>query len=350
MAATESRRLDGSFARARRHLKLLEAVPGQQGEGAVREPPEILPILLRIAALLERSPEDELDLGVLTAGRRALPGREIVGLAAQRAVDVGLLLVARGGQDRVPDLAEQELDLQAGCLDLLEQGGRVGAVGSSAVLGHLAVLGRIGHERVGGRLDPCEAASDAAPAPGRNGHLRDEGIVAAGIEQHQPEPPQAFDRMEHEIERDGLELHVVVGGEPRVGRDQEVAAGQLQPVPGKEDQRQLRRARLTSECLQRLQEGRATDVPAQLDPGEPDPAQGCRHGLRVVVGIGEGGGVLVGRVADHESDPRTLVRIRPPAPRQRQGEQHDQPEGGPALPMHPLSAAACRPGSTQPGG
>ena len=163
----------------------------------------------------ERGVEIGLGQAVSACGRRdrflrlgrRIAGHEIDRRRAERAVDERLLPPLGRLQHFVAHRAEQEIDLEAGCLDVFEQ--RLGerAVLRVAVVGGRALLGGVGDERLPRRLDAREAAADRALRRARL-HLRRERIVAAGVEHDEAEQRRALDGAHDARERHRLVLDV----------------------------------------------------------------------------------------------------------------------------------------------
>ena len=85
-------------------------------------------------------------------------------------------------------------------------------------------------------------------------HLLLERIVAAGIEQHEPQLARAADRRDHLLQRHRLRFGIVVGGELGVGRNQIIDAADLHAVAGIIDHGPIRLLGLAAEMAQRGEE------------------------------------------------------------------------------------------------
>jgi hypothetical protein len=70
-------------------------------------------------------------------------------------------------------------------------------------------------------------------------HRVGEGVVAAGIEDHEPQPPGGLERLEHPIERNGLVLDVEITRQLRIRRHEVVYSVDLDAMPGKIDHRDI---------------------------------------------------------------------------------------------------------------
>jgi hypothetical protein len=209
-------------------------------------------------------------------------------MALQRAIGVGLLPAGGRLHHVVTHETEQLVDLDIGYRDALHDGDREGTVVALAVERGLSVLGRIHHERRSRHLDLAEAAADRTGADGaarrrglrrhrvrRRGaaHLRRGRIVAAGVEQDQLELLRAFDRHHHLFERHRLELHVAVGGELGVHRDEIVHPVHLDAVAGVVDHRPIGLLSLVREGAQRIDQLLARGVAGERHCLETDGAQ-----------------------------------------------------------------------------
>lgn len=136
------------------------------------------------------------------------------------------------------------------CSPICAQRLGVGAVGAFAVLGDAAGTGRIVDQRAARRLDPRQAARNRAEAAG-------EGIVAAGVEQHQIDAGlRVFHVVEHRLQAEALLRDVLLAFDQRVDRRQVVLAADLQAVAGIEEQRDLVGADQVAEFAERGQDER----------------------------------------------------------------------------------------------
>src|ERR1035438_5158484 len=94
-------------------------------------------------------------------------------------------------------------------------------LGSAAVERGLAVLGGIDDECSALRLDRRQSAADgAADCVQGPAHLVGEWVVAAGIEQDDPQLLRAVDCAQYLVHRSRFKTDVAVGRQPRVDRDQ----------------------------------------------------------------------------------------------------------------------------------
>jgi hypothetical protein len=123
----------------------------------------------------------------LSRHRRCRHQRDIA--AAKRPIDERLLPAVGHFQNLVPDPPESQANIETGNGEIFQNRRRERAVQAVAVIGRRAGLRGIGNQRVGaGRLDLAETrryrpgGGLALPA-----HRLDEGIVAAGIEDDQPQ-------------------------------------------------------------------------------------------------------------------------------------------------------------------
>src|SRR5208282_4586893 len=111
---------------------------------------------------------------------------EVQRLGAQRAVQERFLFALSFCYDLIAHLSEQEIDLKAGFLDVIEQGRCERAVSGCAVQRRGAAFCGICNEHVSLWLDIGEALAGPARAANGAGHMSDERIVTAGVEYHEP--------------------------------------------------------------------------------------------------------------------------------------------------------------------
>jgi hypothetical protein len=165
-------------------------------------------------------------------------------------------------------------------------------VAALAVLRQRPVLGGVGHERAEVRLDAAEPAHAARRCGER--------AVAAGVEDHQPEPGHALQLAQHGVERDGFEVDVGRCRQRGVRRDQVVAPADLDAVAGEEDDAQLRAARLRRHLAQGGTEAVEGEVRPQQNLIEPELLLQRRgDGCGVVHRVGEPPDLVFG-VADRQ--------------------------------------------------
>ena len=150
--------------------------------------------------------------------------------AAERAIDIRFLPVAGGLQDVVADESEGPAQIEARRRDMLDQGRRIGTVRAVAVERGQTSLGGEGDQRIGRcRLDPGEAAA-YGPRGDRSFHGVRKGIVAARIDDDEPQLPCRLDRQQNAVKRKCLVVDVGIALEPGVGRDQIIRAVDLDTV------------------------------------------------------------------------------------------------------------------------
>ncbi len=250
----------------------------------------------------------------------------------QRSVDERLLLAVGRGHDVVADVGEQEPDLEAGGLDILQQRRGERAVASRAVACGRAVARRVGDQDVVGRLHAGQPALDHARDPGHQ-HPAQERIVAAGIEDDKSQSRGVRDRPDHGLETDGLVRDVEVGCELGVDRDHPVLPGHLDPMAGEEDDRQLGAAGPAAEIDQGAAQVVVPGIGQRAD-GIAEPRQRRGHVAGVIDRIRQERNVLVGAVADDEGDARLGAHALA-ADQQRQKHRADQSREPQALPRAP---------------
>jgi len=132
----------------------------------------------------------------------------------ERTVDERLLPACRHLQDIVPDPPEGQPHVETGHGEILQHRRRERTVLAVAIIRRRAGLRRIGDQGIGaGRLDLAETGGHS---PGRDlalpAHRGDEGIVAAGIENDEPQAPGAVRRGHQPLQRDRLVVGVAVAG------------------------------------------------------------------------------------------------------------------------------------------
>lgn len=173
-------------------------------------------------------------------------------------------------------------------------------------------------------------------------HRIGEGVVAAGVQDHDLDPLGAVHRAEDQVQRHGLEVHVAVGCQGGVDGDQIVVPAHLHAVASVIDHGDIGAARVAGEGFQDLLE---LDLGQVLTSGhrEADLAQGLGHGRGVIGRIGQAPAMGIGRIADDQGDPR--LGQRPVSGHQQRGEAR-QKHGHVARQSHdhpPLSGHTTRP-------
>ena len=184
-----------------------------------------------------------------------------------------------------------------------DQCDRERAVLAVAIGGGRARLRRIGDQRVGaGRLDLGEAVADRARGH-RALHGLGKRIVAAGVENDEPQLLGRLDRDQHAVERERLVIDVGVALELGIHRDQIVGAVDLDAVAGIIDHGDIGIAGAVGEVAQRAPRLGRREILAGIDDIETGILQRRGDPRRVIDGIGERRDVLVG------------ANCRAPAPR-----------------------------------
>ena len=161
-------------------------------------------------------------------------------------------------------------------------------------------LGRIGDQDVrAGRLDLGQALPDRARS---NGALHGPGkrIVAAGVENHQPQLLGRLDRDQDAVEREAFVIDVGVAFQPRIDGDQVVPAIHLDTVAGVIDHRDIGIARTIGEVAQRATGLGRRQVAAGIDDIEAGLFQRRRDLGAIVNGIGQRRDISVGGIAQHQ--------------------------------------------------
>nr|UXE44367.1 hypothetical protein Hi04_10k_c209_00030 [uncultured bacterium] len=255
--------------------------------------------------------------------------REVDLVLGQRAVQERLLPALGRLHDVVADVAEKEADLQAGRLDMRQERGGVGTVRALAVVGRGAIARGIGDQHVVCGLDRGQSDRGQAAVADRTLNHGLEGIVAAGVQDDQPQPARARRRQHQRPQRDGLARGVNVVAQLGIDRHQPVLATRLQAVAGEVDDRQLGAARLASV----LEHGTADLLERAVEhgvDGETEPPERGGDCRRIGWRIGERRYVAIGAIADHQRD--ALLRARgqstsqhqhEPCPQDAQSETHD---------------------------
>ena len=152
------------------------------------------------------------------AGNARAANAQIV-VAQQRLVLVRPLPPPGGLEDARAHPPEQGADLQR-LLQVRQQGLGVRAVAPHPVRRRGSRRRRVGHQRLVQQLLLVEIAEAAAADAARRAHpphAPRQRIVAAGVENHHPQPGP-LGRPQHPVEVDGLVLHVGVALQLRVHR------------------------------------------------------------------------------------------------------------------------------------
>ena len=161
-------------------------------------------------------------------------------------------------------------------------------------------LGRIGDQDVrAGRLDLGEALPDR-PRSHCPLHGPGKRIVAAGVENNQPQLLGRLDRDQDAVEREAFVVDVGVAFQPRIDGDQVVAAVHLDAVAGVIDHRDIGIARTIGEIAQRATGLGRRQVAAGIDDVEAGVLQRSRDFGAVVNRIGQRCDILVVGIAQHQ--------------------------------------------------
>ena len=183
---------------------------------------------------------------------------------------------------------------------MVRQRRRERAVLAVAIGGRRAGLGRIGDQDVrAGRLDLGETLPDRARSD-RALHGPGKRIVAAGVENHQPQLLGRLDRDQDAVEREAFVIDVGVAFQPRIDGNQVVPAIHLDAVAGVIDHRDIGIARAVGEIAQRATGFGRRQVAAGIDDVEAGVFQRRRDLGAVVNRIGQRCDILVGGIAQHQ--------------------------------------------------
>ena len=229
----------------------------------------------------------------------------------------------------LPDPGQHLADLQARGVYVLQQGGRERAVRTLAVQRHVVRLGGIGDQGADAAADPRQPAADGGRAgrPHAARQVARQRIVAAGIQQHDVGARLALQLIEDGVQLDCLEIQVRLVLQLGIHRHQVVGAAHLQPVPGVEEQPDIRTAQGAGELPDQILGAVAVEVDA-LQHLEVEAAQHFRDGAAVIRRVRQDGGVLIGAVADHQGDPA------PFGARGCAGGGEQKNESDPCQPLH----------------
>ena len=133
-------------------------------------------------------------------------------------------------------------------------------------------------------------------------HGLGERVVAAGVENDQPQLPRRLDDIQEAIERDRFVKGIDVALQHGIDRNEIVDALDLDAVAGEIDDGEIGTARVIGKIAQRAAHLDGLEVELEIDGFETGAPEHFRHGGRVVGGVGERRHRLIGGVADHERD------------------------------------------------
>ena len=239
------------------------------------------------------------------------------GVATERPVDERLLPPPRALQHLVANPAKRQAKVEARCRQMIEERGRKRAVRAVAVASDRAGLGGERNQRVRRRgLDLGKAAAHRTRGDTARHPLR-KRVVAAGIENDEPQPFRRIYRLENPVQRDRLVLDVEIALQPGICRDQEIRAVHLDAVTGVIDHRHVGIRGNRSKVAHRPPHLGHAEIPAQLHDIETHPFEDVADGGRVVVGIGQPRDALV---VGHAKDQRHPLVSQ----RGRRRDQHPQ--------------------------
>ena len=236
----------------------------------------------------------------LSRHRRCRHQRDIA--AAERPIDERLLPAVGRLQNLVPDPAESEANIETGNGEIFQNRRRERAVLAIAVVRRRAGLRGIGDQGVGaGRLDLAETrryrAGGGLALPA---HRLDEGIVAAGIEDDQPQALCAVSRRNQPLQRYRLVLGVAVAGQARIDRNEVIDAADFETMAGVIDDGNIGLIGDRLELADRALEFEVTDIDQGIDRVEAGVAEHLGDRVRVPRWIGQLRNGLVARIADDQ--------------------------------------------------
>ena len=163
-------------------------------------------------------------------------------------------------------------------------------------------LCRVGNEGADPRLHVGQAAADAGRAGSHGtGEIARQRVVATGIEEDDVGLAFALELHlpQHEVQGHGLEIEVALVYELGIDRNEVIAAGDLEAVPCVEQQADVGLSQDSRKIAHLEIEAALVEIEAE-DHLEPQVREDGAHVLGVVGGVGQGGGMAVGRVAHHE--------------------------------------------------
>ena len=203
-----------------------------------------------------------------------------------------------------------------------------GECGALAVIGHGLRLGGVGDQRVGLlRLDLSEAGADR-PGGDPALDLAGERVVAAGVEDDEPQALGPLQGVEDAIQRDRLVIGVALVHQLGVRGDQVIRVADLDAVAGIVDDGDLRVGDRVLELADRALEFQVARVVARRHHVEPGAAEQVGHRVGVAHRVGQLRHVLVAADADDERDaaPFGVGRLG----EQRQQDADEEGDGGPS--------------------
>ena len=143
--------------------------------------------------------------------------------------------------------------------------------------------------------ETARVASLALPA-----HRLDEGIVAAGIEDDQPQALGAIGRRNQPFQRDRFVLGVAVAGQPRIDRDEVIDPADFETVAGIIDDGDIGLIGDRFELADRALEFEVADIDQGIDRVEAGIAEHLGDRVRVPRWVGQLRNGLVARIADDQ--------------------------------------------------
>ena len=131
-------------------------------------------------------------------------------------------------------------------------------------------------------------------------HVLGKRIVAAGVENDEPQLLRRLDGDEDTVEPDGLVIDVGIVLQLGIDRNEVIVAVDLDAVTGVIDDGDVGAAGLGAEIPQRPPHVLGRQVVAGIDDGEAGLLEGLDQKVGVVGGVGELGRALIGRIAHHQ--------------------------------------------------
>ena len=147
---------------------------------------------------------------------------------------------------------------------------------------------------------PRPADDRAAGGLALAAHDADEGIVAAGIEDDQPQALGAVGRRHQPLQRDRLVVGVAVAGQPRVDRNEVIDAADLEPMAGIVDDGDIGLVGGRFELADRALEFEIADIEQDVDRVEAGIAEHLGDRARIPRRIGKLRNGLVAGIADDQ--------------------------------------------------
>src|SRR5579871_3370948 len=149
-----------------------------------------------------------------------------------------------------------------------------------------------------------------------------EGVVAAGVKDHEPQAFGAVQRLEHAVERNRFVFNVEVAGEFGIRRHQIVGAVDLDAVPGVVDDRDIGLARGVGEFADGAAQVDDAEIALIVDDVEAGLLEQGSDRICIARRVGEPRDLLIFGDADDEGD--ALVCLRGARGKANQTSEQDQ--------------------------